>query len=68
MPSSTSLGAVVHVARAADGLRRVEQVGVPTTGADGLVEVRTALRHGAVGVTEGPAADDLRRVLERGRS
>lgn len=61
-----ALGAVVHVVRRGDGLRRVEEVGVPTTGSDGLVVVRTAVRVGEAGPEGGPGARDLERLLGRG--
>ncbi|KRE61363.1 hypothetical protein ASG78_10760 [Nostocoides sp. Soil756] len=42
-----ALQAVVHVARGADGRRRVDRVGVPVTIPDGSVVVRTAMTHRA---------------------
>lgn len=42
-----ALQAVVHVARGADGRRRVDRVGVPVTLPDGSVVVRTAMTHEA---------------------
>ena len=57
-----ALQAVVHVVR--DGpRRRVDRVGVPRCGPDGLVEVRIALRDSGSGPRPGPAWGDLCGLL-----
>ena len=59
---AAALDVVVHVARGADGVRRVAQVGVPSRGADGLVSLEVAVSFDAAGrVERGPAARELAR-------
>ena len=55
--------AVVHVARAPNGMRRVVEVGVLSLGARGLV-VRSALSDAPAGVVRGPGWDRLEHLLE----
>ena len=55
--------AVVHVARAPNGMRRVVEVGVLSLGARGLV-VRSALSDASAGVVRGPGWDRLEHLLE----
>lgn len=62
-----ALGAVVHLVRDPDGLRRVGAVGVPVVRGRGTVEVRVALEwpRGAP-VRLGPGAERLEQVLAHG--
>jgi pilus assembly protein CpaF len=62
---AAALDVVVHLARGADGVRRVAQVGVPRRGPDGLVALEVAVSFDAVGrVARGPAAGELSRRIE----
>lgn len=51
---ASAVGAVLHVARAPG--RRLVEVGVPVQERGGLVRIETAVRFGAGGAVEGPAA------------
>lgn len=62
---ASALDVVVHLVRAPDK-RRVAEVGVPQRGADGLVEIVTALAWDDAGrLREGPGAARLRERLGR---
>ncbi|WP_336275951.1 ATPase, T2SS/T4P/T4SS family [Nocardioides sp. B-3] len=57
---ASALDAVIHVARAPDGCRRVTQVGVPVRSASGTVSIATAVEFDADGrMTGGPGSAQL---------
>lgn len=57
---ASAVDAVIHLARGADGVRRVREVAVPERAADGLVSMVTAVRVDDDGVAVlGPAAERL---------
>jgi pilus assembly protein CpaF len=60
---AAGVGAVVHLGRAPDGVRRVVEVAVPETGHDGLVRTVTALAWASTGLRPGPAAERLEQLL-----
>lgn len=60
---AAALDAVIHLARAPDGSRRVAQVGVPRRGSDGLVSLVPACHFEPDGVEPGPGAEALRERL-----
>jgi pilus assembly protein CpaF len=60
-----ALDVVVHVVRDHRG-RRVERVGVPRAGPDGVVGVRTALVDDGTAVRRGPAWDGLAALVPAG--
>jgi pilus assembly protein CpaF len=60
---AASLELVIHLARGADGIRRVEQIAVLERGQDGLVTCLPALSVGANGVERGAGENRLIRVL-----
>ena len=62
---AAGIDAVVHLRRGRDGVRRVEEVAVPSRSPDGLVSMRTAVRLEDGRVLDGPGADRLAAVLER---
>jgi pilus assembly protein CpaF len=64
---SSGLGAVVHLRRARDGVRRVTEIAVPARDHDGLVTLRPAVSIGTDGVLhEGPGAATLATRLDGG--
>lgn len=63
---ASALDVVLHLGRAADGTRVLQQVAVPERGDDGLVRMLPALDLGTDGrATPGPAAAALLARLER---
>jgi pilus assembly protein CpaF len=61
---ASGVGAVVHLARGRDGLRRLAEIAVPRRSADGFVAMVTAATFGEDGeLHEGAGARDLARVL-----
>ena len=60
---AAALDAVVHLARAPDGSRRVAEIGVPLRGDDGLVTLVPAARFQRDEVVPGPGAEALRERL-----
>ena len=60
---AAALDAVVHLARAPDGSRRVAEIGVPRRGDDGLVTLVPAVRFQPDAVVPGPGAEALRERL-----
>lgn len=62
----SAVDVVLHVRQAADGRRRLSQVGVLVPGADGLAEVVPAVQFRDDGRSvEGVGAERLQRLLER---
>ena len=62
---ASAVDVVLHLARGADGVRRLRQVAVPARGPDGLVSMASALDVDERGtVVPGPAAERLARRLE----
>ena len=63
---ASAVDVVLHLARDADGVRRLRQVAVPTRGADGLVSMTSALEVGRDGrPLPGPAAGLLADRIRR---
>jgi pilus assembly protein CpaF len=63
---ASGIGAVVHLARGRDGLRRVAEIAVPRRGADGLVAMVPAVTFGRGGeLWEGAGAAELAGALGR---
>lgn len=62
---AAAVDAVVHLARAPDGSRRVDQIAVPRRGTDGLVELVTACRFEDRRLVPGPGVAALRERLSR---
>ncbi|KQW47107.1 pilus assembly protein CpaF [Nocardioides sp. Root1257] len=57
---ASAVDVVLHLARGADGVRRLRQVAIPTRGADGLVSMAAALDVGSdARPRPGPAAGSL---------
>ncbi|AQP43636.1 TadA family conjugal transfer-associated ATPase [Tessaracoccus flavus] len=61
---AAALRVVIHLRRDHAGRRKVQQIGVFRRGADGLVEVETAVVLEGTEPTWGPAAEALRRLVE----
>lgn len=61
---AAALRVVIHLRRDHTGRRKVQQIGVFRRGADGLVEVETAVVLEGTEPTWGPAAEALRRLVE----
>ena len=65
---ASGVGAVIHLRRGRDGVRRVAEVAVPTRDASGLVTIEPAVVARADGtLREGPGAERLAALLEQER-
>jgi pilus assembly protein CpaF len=62
---ASGIGAVVHLARGRDGVRRVAELAVPHRGADGLVSMVPAVSLVDGELREGAGAPGLARALAR---
>jgi pilus assembly protein CpaF len=62
---AAGLRLVIHLRRAAGGARRLDSVGVVCRGADGFVEVASAVRVRGGEMVDGPARRELDRMLDR---
>lgn len=61
---ASALDAVIHVARAPDGRRRVTQIGVPVRSSSGTVSIAAAVEFGPDGrVSRGPGSGQLAERL-----
>jgi pilus assembly protein CpaF len=62
---AAAVDVVLHLGVDPQGRRRLQEVGVPSRGADGLVTIATAVAFGADGVLRsGPGADRLAHLLD----
>ena len=62
---ASAVHVVLHLARGADGVRRLAEVAVPERGADGLVTMVSALRVDDGVAVPGPGAAALATRLDR---